>query len=69
MKFEWQVSRTMMAQVDGQRRWDIAYQLLLQWQEESNKDFIDPLEREDKKHENSAIHPRFIKSTTGSQDN
>jgi hypothetical protein len=31
MKTPWQVHRTPVAQHDGERRWDDAYQLLLQW--------------------------------------
>ena len=27
----WQVHRTVKTQPDGERRWDYAYQLLLQW--------------------------------------
>ncbi len=31
MSTEWQVRRTGTARDDGQRRWDAAYQCLLQW--------------------------------------
>lgn len=31
MKAEWTLSRTLMVRADGQRRWDIAYQLLMGW--------------------------------------
>ncbi len=31
MKIPWQVRRTTVAQHDGERRWDYAYQFLLQW--------------------------------------
>jgi hypothetical protein len=31
MKRPWQVRRVMVGQYDGERRWDYAYQLLLQW--------------------------------------
>ena len=31
MKIPWQVRRTTVAQHDGARRWDDAYQFLLQW--------------------------------------
>jgi uncharacterized protein (UPF0548 family) len=31
MKTPWQVRRTTVAQHDGERRWDDAYQCLLQW--------------------------------------
>lgn len=31
MKRKWAVQRTTVERLDGQRRWDIAYQRLLQW--------------------------------------
>ena len=31
MNTAWQVRRTSVAQHDGERRWDYAYQFLLQW--------------------------------------
>ena len=31
MKTTWQVHRTPVPQDDGERRWDYAYQFLLQW--------------------------------------
>jgi uncharacterized protein (UPF0548 family) len=31
MKTPWQVRRTTVAQHDGERRWDYAYQFLLRW--------------------------------------
>jgi hypothetical protein len=31
MKREWHISRTTLAQANGQQRWDQAYQLLLRW--------------------------------------
>ena len=31
MKPTWKVQRTVAARDDGQRRWDYAYQFLLQW--------------------------------------
>lgn len=31
METSWRVRRTTVAQHDGERRWDYAYQFLLQW--------------------------------------
>ena len=31
MKMPWHVRRAVMARGDGERRWDYAYQFLLQW--------------------------------------
>ena len=35
MKHAWKTRRTLLPQADGQRRWDQAYQLLLQWTQAS----------------------------------
>ena len=37
MKRKWEVQRTTVERLDGQRRWDIAYQRLLQWTSEIEK--------------------------------
>lgn len=34
MKRQWKVQRTLLKHSEGQRRWDIAYQRLLQWTQE-----------------------------------
>jgi hypothetical protein len=34
VKRKWEVQRTMVKRIDGQRRWDIAYQRLVQWASE-----------------------------------
>jgi hypothetical protein len=36
MKPAWKVRRTVAARDDGQRRWDYAYQFLLQWAMDSS---------------------------------
>jgi hypothetical protein len=36
MKPVWKVRRTVAARDDGQRRWDYAYQFLLQWATDSS---------------------------------
>ncbi len=35
-KHSWQVSRSGIARSDGERRWDYAYQFLLQWAMETD---------------------------------
>lgn len=42
MKRAWKVQRSLIEQPDGQRRWDRAYQCLLQWAEEAACDQKDP---------------------------
>ena len=34
MKRKWEIQRTGVQRLDGQRRWDIVYQRLLQWTNE-----------------------------------
>jgi len=36
MKHRWQHQRSFLARADGQRRWDQAYQCLLQWTRETH---------------------------------
>ncbi len=36
MNAHWRVRRTVSAQDTGQQRWDLAYQCLLRWREESS---------------------------------
>jgi hypothetical protein len=38
MQAQWEVSRTLIARPDGQRRWDYAYQFLLRWAMEQDTD-------------------------------
>jgi hypothetical protein len=35
MKHKWQIRRSTIARLDGQRRWDCAYQCLLRWASEA----------------------------------
>jgi hypothetical protein len=37
VKRKWEVQRTMVKRIDGQRRWDIAYQRLVQWASEAKE--------------------------------
>jgi len=37
VKQKWEVQRTTVKRIDGQRRWAIAYQRLLQWTSEVEK--------------------------------
>lgn len=35
MKHKWQIRRSTIERLDGQRRWDCVYQCLLQWASEA----------------------------------
>ena len=70
MKTPWQVRRTPVAQHDGERRWDYAYQFLLQWaMEDDADDDSAPLHHQEEPHGNCSLCPRLDKpSTTASDD-
>jgi len=55
MKRQWKVERTKVQRLDGQRRWDIAYQRLLQWASENREvalSGISPIISEEAENEN-----------------
>lgn len=42
MATDWLVHRTLSLRPDGQRRWDLAYQLLAQWTREHDRQRVLP---------------------------
>ena len=38
MKSKWSVSRNTIARLDGERRWDYAYQFLVRWAMDQDED-------------------------------
>ena len=68
MKREWQVRRSTVEWLDGRRRWDCAYQCLLQWASEvasqSSKDSPPPTQQEDKSDESCHLCSRVDTTTT-----
>ena len=71
MKHHWQLTRRYEARSDGQRRWDYAYQFLLQWAMDPDTDTQSvpaPSQQEDS-HGNRSVCPGFDPSpTAGSND-
>lgn len=70
MKASWQLRRTTVAQPDGERRWDNAYQLLLQWSmddeaESDSAPFHPQEDRNGSRSLRSCFHPP---STTAADD-
>ena len=60
-KQSWQVSRSGIVRSDGERRWDYAYQFLLQWAMESDtgtQPVSSALAQEDP-HGNRSVCPRL----------
>ena len=63
MKRKWEVQRTMVKRIDGQRRWDIAYQRLVQWVSEVEEapdggttDIIIQEEQDESRHLRSCLN-------------
>ena len=58
MKRKWQVRRSVVERSDGQRRWDIAYQLLVCWAMEPTDDPLpDSISNQENKHEDRPVYP------------
>lgn len=69
MKRQWEVSRTLVAQQDGQRRWDYVYQFLLSWMMEGTTG-PEPASSHQQEEQNGSctVCSRFDKSSTTSAD-
>jgi hypothetical protein len=58
MKRPWQVRRVMVGQDDGERRWDYAYQFLLQWaMEHAAGTSPAPLHQQEESHGSRSVRP------------
>jgi hypothetical protein len=60
MKHDWNVNRHFKSGSDGQRRWDRAYQLLLEWTKEKPQqscpiDKTSTILNQEKENENSSL--------------
>jgi hypothetical protein len=67
----WRVTRSGIARSDGERRWDYAYQFLLQWAMDSDTDTqsVSAPAQQEESHGNRSVCPGFDASpTTGSDD-
>ena len=70
MKSAWKVHRTVAARADGQRRWDYAYQFLLQWMADvSITQFSAHIPQQEEGNARGTLRPGLDRtSTTGSDD-
>lgn len=69
MKTPWEVRRTTVAQYDGERRWDYAYQFLLQWAMENDADNGSaPLHHQEDRYGNRSLCPGLDKPSTPATD-
>lgn len=69
METPWQVRRTTVAQRDGERRWDYAYQFLLQWAMEHEADQGPaPSHAQEDSHGNRSLRPCLNQPSTTATD-
>ena len=69
MKTPWEVRRTTVTPHDGERRWDYAYQFLLQWAMENDADNCSaPLRHQEDRDGNRSLRPGLNKSSTTASD-
>jgi hypothetical protein len=69
MKPVWKVQRTVVARDDGQRRWDYAYQFLLQWAMDAPADTCSAPTQQEEGNERGDLRPGLDPTpTTGPDD-
>jgi hypothetical protein len=69
MKTPWQVRRTTVAQHDGERRWDYAYQFLLRWtMEHTTGSWPAPVHHQEEAHGSRSLRPCLNESSATAAD-
>jgi hypothetical protein len=69
METNWQLNRSFVEQLDGQRRWDYVYQYLLQWVMEQTADAPSaPTHLQEKEHGNRDLCARVNAASTTTSD-
>ena len=69
MKTPWQVHRTTAASHDGERRWDYAYQFLLQWaMEHEAGNSPAPSHQQEESHGSRSVRPCLDTSSATAAD-
>lgn len=71
MKQAWQVQRSLIERPDGFRRWDYAYQCLLQWAQPTAGSAEEPLRSsppQEASHERRDLCPRLDAEPTTNPD-
>ena len=69
MKRPWQVRRVMVGQYDGERRWDDAYQCLLQWaMEQTAGNSPAPSHHQEESHGSCSLHACLDQSSATASD-
>jgi uncharacterized protein (UPF0548 family) len=69
MKMSWQVRRATVVQHDGERRWDYAYQFLLQWAMEHDAGSSPASShQQEEPHGSCSLRPGFNDASTTAPD-
>ena len=68
MKPTWKVQRTVAARDDGQRRWDYAYQFLLQWATNSSAELVSARTQQEEGNECGSLRTGLEPASTPSPD-
>ena len=68
-KHSWQVTRSGIARSDGERRWDYAYQFLLQWAMEHDAGVCPaPSHHQEESHGSRSLRTGFNDASTTAPD-
>jgi len=73
MKRQWRIRRHFRVATDGTRRWDQAYQLLLEWAQASLRTgaplpVMPPSPVQEEEHEHGDLCPRVNRATSSGAD-
>jgi hypothetical protein len=68
MKQKWIVNRQIAQQMDGQRRWDLAYQCLLRWAQAASHEEASTQAQQEVYHESSNLCSGVDAKTSPSSD-
>ena len=69
MHTSWHIHRTVRAQRDGERRWDYAYQFLLQWvMEQTAGNSPASSHQHEESHGSRSVHPCLDASSATAAD-
>ena len=68
MKPTWKVQRTVAARDDGQRRWDYAYQFLLQWATDASAEICPAATQQEEGNERGSLRSGLGPAPTPSPD-
>jgi hypothetical protein len=66
MKQEWAIHRQTVQQIDGQRRWDLAYQCLLKWAQVMQQEQATLFQEAN--HEGGDLRPSFDQPADAESD-